>query len=55
LPFGVLMFLIFGGREGPGRCIICTYADKNRLDFNAVEAVVDVTHRYPEIFYPKEQ
>jgi hypothetical protein len=24
------------------------------LDFNAVEAVVDVTHRYPEMFYPKE-
>jgi hypothetical protein len=23
-------------------------------DFNAVEAVVDVTHRYPEMFYPKE-
>lgn len=26
-----------------------------RSDFNAVEAVVDVTHRYPELFYPKEQ
>lgn len=24
-------------------------------DFNAVDAVVDVTHRYPEMFYPKEQ
>ncbi|KAM0698293.1 hypothetical protein Q7P36_001759 [Cladosporium allicinum] len=24
------------------------------IDFNAVEAVVDVTHRYPEMFYPKE-
>ena len=27
----------------------------NRSDFNAVEAVVDATHRYPEMFYPKEQ
>ena len=25
------------------------------LDFNAVEAVVDATHRYPEMFYSKEQ
>jgi hypothetical protein len=24
------------------------------LDFNAIEAVVDATHRYPEMFYPKE-
>ena len=24
-------------------------------DFNAVEAVVDATHRYPEMFYSKEQ
>jgi precorrin-6x reductase len=24
------------------------------LDFNAIEAVVDATHRYPEVFYPKE-
>jgi hypothetical protein len=35
--------------------ITCAYADENAPDFNAVEAVVDVTHRYPEIFYPKEQ
>lgn len=27
------------------------YTDTFRLDFNAVEAVVDATHRYKEIFY----
>lgn len=26
-----------------------------KADFKAVEAVVDVTHRYPEMFYPKDQ
>lgn len=30
-------------------------ADLFDLDFNAVEAVVDATHRYHEIFYEKEQ
>jgi hypothetical protein len=31
------------------------HANELMSDFNAVEAVVDVTHRYPEMFYPKEQ
>jgi len=31
------------------------FADKRLSDFNAVEAVVDATHRYPEMFYSKEQ
>ncbi|KAK5137228.1 hypothetical protein LTR08_000198 [Meristemomyces frigidus] len=28
---------------------------EGNIDFNAVEAVVDATHRYPEIFYDKAQ
>jgi len=32
-----------------------SHANELMSDFNAVEAVVDVTHRYPEMFYPKEQ
>ncbi|EMC97970.1 hypothetical protein BAUCODRAFT_31981 [Baudoinia panamericana UAMH 10762] len=28
---------------------------EGNIDFNAVEAVVDATHRYHEIFYTKEQ
>ncbi|KAM0722222.1 hypothetical protein Q7P37_001663 [Cladosporium fusiforme] len=35
---------------GPESAIV-----EQTTDFNAVEAVVDVTHRYPEMFYPKEQ
>jgi len=30
-------------------------ANARLSDFNAVEAVVDATHRYPEMFYSKEQ
>ena len=42
------------GREShPGRPLVFMLTIEP--DFNAVEAVVDVTHRYPEMFYPKEQ
>jgi hypothetical protein len=30
-------------------------ANLYKSDFNAVEAVVDATHRYPEMFYSKDQ
>ncbi|GAB7328924.1 hypothetical protein MBLNU13_g00783t1 [Cladosporium sp. NU13] len=31
------------------------FGPEGNIDFNAVEAVVDATHRYPEMFYSKEQ
>ncbi|KAL1589909.1 hypothetical protein WHR41_01334 [Cladosporium halotolerans] len=31
------------------------FGPEGGIDFNAVDAVVDVTHRYPEMFYHKEQ
>ncbi|KAF7194102.1 Replication factor A protein 3, partial [Pseudocercospora fuligena] len=31
------------------------FGPENNIDFNAIDAVVDATHRYHEIFYQKDE
>lgn len=38
-------------REGPEKMLLLTRI----ADFNAIDAVVDATHRHHEIFYPKNE
>lgn len=48
----------FGPEGGIGVSCLWCYVNLKLMvhaDFNAVEAVVDATHRYHEMFYEKDQ